>query len=113
MNNNFSKNLGLIIRAIRTKHKDEIVLDRLAERSGLTKRYIQIIERGERNITVINLFPLANALDVPIIQLIEYLNYTLEHGLYQTFFLKHYQLRKLDGLKRIKYVIQYLNVMNS
>lgn len=102
MNNNFSKNLGLIIRAIRTKHKDEIVLDRLAELSGLTKRYIQMIERGERNITVINLFPLANALDVPIIQLIEYLNYTLEHGSLPDFLLEVLPIKKVGRPKKNK-----------
>ena len=38
----------------------------LAEQAGLHRTYVSSIERGERNISIVNIAKLAEALEVPI-----------------------------------------------
>lgn len=45
--------------------------EELAERANLHRTYIGMIERAEKNITLLNIERLANALDVSVSQLLE------------------------------------------
>ena len=46
--------------------------EELAERSGLHRTYIGSVERGERNITLINAEKIANALGVKLEELLQH-----------------------------------------
>ncbi len=61
--------LGGNIRSIRLKKG--LSQEKLAELSGLHRTYIGGVERGERNISLINLVRLAKALDIPIDTLVK------------------------------------------
>lgn len=58
------KQLGLSIKLARIKK--DISQEELAELAGLHRTYIGMVERAERNITVINLVQIAQALDVDL-----------------------------------------------
>jgi transcriptional regulator with XRE-family HTH domain len=45
----------------------------LAEKAGLHRTYIGMIERAEKNITLINIAKIAKALDVTLSELLEHL----------------------------------------
>lgn len=60
---------GKNVRKIR-KHLD-LSQERLAELSGLHRTYIGSVERGERNITLVNAERIARALDVKLSELLE------------------------------------------
>lgn len=55
--------LGRRIRELRTRAG--LSQEELADRAGLHRTYIGGIERGERNVGVLNLLQLARALKVP------------------------------------------------
>jgi len=57
-------NFGAAIRAIRVHQ--EWSQEQLAERSGLHRTYISEVERGDRNISLINICKLCNALDISL-----------------------------------------------
>ena len=63
MKNDPLKLYGSIIRALRQEagHSQES----LAEVCGLHRTYVGAVERGERNISLLNIVALARALDVP------------------------------------------------
>ena len=52
----------------------------LADRSGLHRTYVGGIERGERNVSLINLLRLAGALDVSVAELVEGIELGIHHG---------------------------------
>ncbi|EER47839.1 helix-turn-helix domain-containing protein [Actinobacillus minor] len=60
----FLKNLGLSIKLERVRRG--LSQEELAERAGLHRTYIGMVERAERNITVVNLALIAKALGVSI-----------------------------------------------
>lgn len=55
---------GERLREIRTKKG--VSQEALAELAGLHRTYVSSIERGERNISIVNIAKLAEALEVPI-----------------------------------------------
>jgi transcriptional regulator with XRE-family HTH domain len=61
--------LGVNVRSIRQKRG--ISQERLAEISGLHRTYISGIERGGRNVSLINIVELAHALQVPVTDLVK------------------------------------------
>lgn len=48
--------------------------EKLAEKAGLHRTYIGMIERAEKNITLINIERLANALNMSVSQLLNFRN---------------------------------------
>ena len=58
------KQLGLSIKLARVRKG--LSQEELAESAGLHRTYIGMVERAERNITVINLVQIAKALDVSL-----------------------------------------------
>lgn len=60
----FLKNLGLSIKLERVRRR--LSQEELAERAGLHRTYIGMVERAERNITVVNLALIAKALNISI-----------------------------------------------
>lgn len=70
MNKNTVLKLGLKIRVERQKQK--ISQEKLAELANLNRNFVGMIERGETNVTVKNLENIANALNLPIIELFNF-----------------------------------------
>ncbi len=62
--------LGLKIRIERQKQK--ISQEKLAELANLNRNFVGMIERGETNVTVKNLENIANALNIPIQELFNF-----------------------------------------
>lgn len=63
------KNLGSRIRRMRTEKS--ISQEELADRAGVHRTYVGMIERGEKNITVLSAEKIAAALGVSISELFE------------------------------------------
>lgn len=77
MENSYSKQdnqllekVGIRIKDLRTK--SGLSQEKLAFACELDRTYIGSVERGERNISVINLNKIANALDVPPSELLNF-----------------------------------------
>ncbi len=70
MNENTVTKLGLKIRIERQKKK--ISQEKLAELANLNRNFIGMIERGETNVTVKNIESIANALQLPIQELFNF-----------------------------------------
>lgn len=70
MNKNTIQKLGLKIRVERQKSK--ISQEKLAELADLNRNSIGMIERGETNVTVANLENIANALNLDIKELFNF-----------------------------------------
>ena len=71
MNQNTISKLGLKIRIERQKQK--ISQEKLAELTNLNRNFIGMIERGETNVTVRNLESIANALNLPVKELFNFI----------------------------------------
>ena len=63
MTDNRLQQLGFTIRSERKKQG--ISQEALADKAQLDRSYMGRIERGEKNITVLKLFQIADALEVP------------------------------------------------
>lgn len=61
--------IGNNIRLIRTRLN--LSQEELAFKSGLHRTYIGAVERGEKNITILNLIKIANALEVRVQDLLD------------------------------------------
>lgn len=70
MNKDTVQKLGLKIRIERQKQK--ISQEKLAELANLNRNFVGMIERGETNVTVKNLENIANALNIPILELFNF-----------------------------------------
>ena len=71
MNKDTVIKLGLKIRVERQKQK--LSQEKLAEFSELNRNFIGMIERGETNVTVKNLESIANALNLDIKELFNFI----------------------------------------
>lgn len=65
---NFLRKLGQRIRTIREDRK--LTQQQLAEQSGLHRTFIGAVERGERNLSLLNLRVISKALRVPLGELL-------------------------------------------
>ena len=70
MNKDTVQKLGLKIRIERQKQK--ISQEKLAELANLNRNFVGMIERGETNVAVKNLENIANALNIPIQELFNF-----------------------------------------
>lgn len=62
------RKIGQAIRAYRTAQ--EISQEQLAEQANMTRNYVGMIERGEKNISVVMLYRFSKALKVPLADII-------------------------------------------
>ncbi len=70
MNENINVKVGLKIRVERQKRK--ISQEKLAELAELNRNSVGLIERGETNVTLKNLENIANALNIDIKELFNF-----------------------------------------
>lgn len=61
---NLLTNFGLVVKALRKEQR--LSQERLAEKAGLHRTYIGMIERGEKNITLENIHKISNALNISL-----------------------------------------------
>lgn len=64
-----TKKFGVKIRQIRKQQK--MSQNELAEKSSLHRTYIGSVERGERNITLVNAEKIAQALSIQLFELLK------------------------------------------
>lgn len=62
MKNNILKKFGEKVREVRLENK--LSQEKLAEKANLHRTYIGMIERGEKNITLLNISKISMALSV-------------------------------------------------
>ncbi|WP_373747051.1 helix-turn-helix domain-containing protein [Neisseria dentiae] len=70
MNTESLQQFGLHVRALR--QSQNLSQEELAEKANMHRTYIGMIERGERNPALLNLIRLAQALDVPLTELVNF-----------------------------------------
>lgn len=69
----YKKILILFGKKIKNLRKEQnLSQEELANKAGLHRTYIGMIERGERNITLINMEKLAKALNISLYKLLEF-----------------------------------------
>ena len=56
------------------RKKKELSQEELADKAGLHRTYIGMIERGEKNITLVNIEKIANALELSVSDLMNFDN---------------------------------------
>ncbi|WP_099769532.1 helix-turn-helix domain-containing protein, partial [Acinetobacter baumannii] len=54
------------IRLAELRKKNGISQEKLALESGLARSYLSGVERGQRNISLLNIYKIADTLDIPI-----------------------------------------------
>ncbi|MBI4654559.1 MAG: helix-turn-helix transcriptional regulator [Nitrospirae bacterium] len=70
MKRNITKKFGYRVRELRSAR--EITQEGLAELSGLSRQYIGDIERGVRNISLINIEKIAKAFSISLSELLNF-----------------------------------------
>lgn len=60
---------GMNVRTLR--EAKNISQEKLAELAGMHRTYLGGIERGERNLSLLNMLKLSKALDVPLTELVK------------------------------------------
>lgn len=63
-------NFGNRIRSLRIKKR--LSQEELAARADVHRTYIGMIERGEKNLTLTNIYKIARALEIPLCDLFDY-----------------------------------------
>jgi transcriptional regulator with XRE-family HTH domain len=69
-NKNLLIKFGKHVKSLRQENK--LSQEELAYKAGLHRTYIGMIERGEKNITLINIEKIANAFGLPLNKLMEF-----------------------------------------
>jgi transcriptional regulator with XRE-family HTH domain len=69
LENKHLKNLGGRIRTLRLKNA--ISQEELAEQAGVHRTYVGMIERGEKNLTILSLLKISNALGISLSEFFE------------------------------------------
>jgi len=72
MNKQLSLDFGLMVRSIRIEQK--LSQEQLANKAGVHRTYIGMIERGEKNITLENISKICDGLGLSIENLFRELN---------------------------------------
>ncbi len=72
MDRNNLRRLGAAIKEARQEL--DLSQEKLAELAGLHRTYIGSIERGERNVSILNLLRIARALNVRVVELLGTIN---------------------------------------
>lgn len=67
MENDILTQFGSRVKELRTKNK--LTQEQFAQKTGLHKNYIGMVERGERNPSLVNIQIIANGLNVTISEL--------------------------------------------
>jgi transcriptional regulator with XRE-family HTH domain len=70
MENDILTQFGSRVKELRIKNK--LTQEQFAQKTGLHKNYIGMVERGERNPSLINIQIIANGLDVTISELMKF-----------------------------------------
>lgn len=70
MENDILTQFGSRVKELRTKNK--LTQEQFAQKTGLHKNYIGMVERGERNPSLINIQIIANGLNVTISELMKF-----------------------------------------
>jgi transcriptional regulator with XRE-family HTH domain len=70
MNNSILDKFGLRIKALRTEKN--LTQEQFAKECGLHKNYIGMVERGERNPSLINIEIIAKGLELSISELMKF-----------------------------------------
>lgn len=70
MNESILKKFGFNVKKLRKERG--LTQLQLAEKSGLHKNYIGMVERGERNPSLLNIEVFARALDVSVSELVRF-----------------------------------------
>lgn len=63
------RGLGKRVRILRLTR--ELTQDELAEKAGMSRSFVSLIEKGAHGVDVVRLLRLAAALDVPLAELLE------------------------------------------
>lgn len=63
------RSFGQRLRALRTSQ--QLTLEMLAERADLHERYVGSVERGERNLSLFNIWRLAHGLGITTAELVQ------------------------------------------
>lgn len=81
--NSFVENCGDPIRCIGKKFRQARITrgytqEELADKAGFHRTYVGVVERGEKNISIVNCYRLARALEISMSELFTGIEYLVE-----------------------------------